>query len=390
VTEELMRVLMVSYAYPPFLQMGGPPRKVAALARELARRGHRVDVLTANHELRRGTLREDRDGVSVHYLRSIARYRNTVTLNPGLFVEGHRRVKNADVVHVFGLHDLLGPVAARAAHRAGVPYVVEPLGMYRPIVRSLRKKRLYHALLGRRLTSKAARVIATSTLERDDLVFDGVPPEHIVVRPNGLDLEEFRELPSRGTFRGRQGTPSHVPLILFLGRLTPVKRPELVIDALAMQTDTSAQAVFVGPDEDGTRAKLERRAADRGVGHRVVCTGPMYGREKLEVLVDADVLALPSESENFGNVALEALACGLPVVLSDRCGFAPEVDGRAGYAVPPEPTLLAEALGRVLGDRGMRERVARVGPAIAARYSWENVGAQMEEIYQAVLAGSRR
>jgi glycosyltransferase involved in cell wall biosynthesis len=385
-----MRVLMVSYAYPPFLQMGGPPRKVAALARELARRGHRVEVLTVNHELRRGTFREDRDGASAHYLRSIARYRNTVTLNPGLFGEAHRHVKNADVVHVFGVYDLLGPVVARAAHRAGVPYVLEPLGMYRPIVRSLRKKRLYHALLGRRLASNAARVIATSELERNDLVFEGVSPGHIEVRPNGLDLEEFRELPPRGAFRSRQNTPLDVPLVLFLGRITPKKRPELVVDALAMQTDASAQAVFVGPDEDGTRAKLEQRAADRGVGHRVVFPGPMYGREKLEVLADADVLVLPSENENFGNVTLEALACGLPVVLSDQCGIAPDVDGRAGYAVPPESAPLAEALGRVLSDRGMRERVARVGPAIAARYSWEKVGAQMEKIYHAVLADSRR
>jgi glycosyltransferase involved in cell wall biosynthesis len=381
---------MVSYAYPPFFQMGGPPRKVASLAEEIARRGHHVEVLTANHDVGRPGFVRDDGGVRVRYLRSIARYRATVTFNPGFRRAVREQMRHADVLHVFGLYDMLGLTAARAARSAAVPYVLEPLGMFRPISRSYRKKRLYHALFGNRLVSGAAAIVATSTLEREALTADAVPPQRVVVRPNGVDLGGFADLPSRGAWRARYSLSADDTVILFLGRLAPIKRLDLVIDAL---TDTSlvrAHAMFVGPDEDRTRAALESRAADRGVEDRVRFTGPMYGSEKLEALVDADVLILPSESENFGNVVLEALACGLPVVVSERCGIAPEIDDRVGYVVPLDAERVARALSRVLADPGIRARVAETGPATAARYSWDSVVAQMEAIYEGALAGSGR
>jgi glycosyltransferase involved in cell wall biosynthesis len=382
---EAIRVLLVTSAYPPFLQFGGQPQTAASLARELARMGHRVNVLTANHKLGRPGLRGERDGVGAHYLKSIARYRSAGTLNPAVFSAARRLVRGADVVHLFGMYDLLGPAAAGAARRIGAPYLLEPLGMFRPIVRCVRKKRLYHRLIGRRLAAGAAGLVATSELEREELLREGVPPGRIFVRPNGVDLSAFLDPPARGGLRDRQGIPRDAPLILFLSRLAPIKRPELVVEALAMQADPSTRAVFIGPDEDGTRALLERRAAGRGVSDRVVLTGPMYGRDKLEALVDADVLVLPSESENFGNVVLEALASGLPVVVSNRCGLASVIDRRVGYVVPPDVPRVAEAVGRVLGDRGIRGRAAKEGPAIAARYSWESVAARMEEIYRSAL-----
>jgi glycosyltransferase involved in cell wall biosynthesis len=384
-----VRIVLVTSAYPPFVRFGGQPGHAAGLARELSRRGHRVEVLTANHDLGRpGFLRID-GGVRAHYLRAIARYRSAGTVNPAAVTTASRLVGRSDVIHLFGMYDLLGPAAALAAHRARVPYLVEPMGMFRPIVRSLHKKRLYHRLIGGRLVAGAAGVVATSQLERDDLLRSGIRGRRIFVRPNGIDLDAFDDLPGRGLLRARYGIAPDAPLILFLGRLTPVKRPGLVIDALVMQADLSAWALFVGPDEDGMRGALERRAAERGVSERVVFTGPMYEQDKLKALVDADVLALPSMSENFGNVVLEALACGLPVVLSDRCGIAPEISGRAGYVIRPEAAPLAEALARVLGDPAMRGRVAKVGPAIARRYSWEKVAVNMQDIYETVVADSR-
>jgi glycosyltransferase involved in cell wall biosynthesis len=386
-----MRILLVSAAYPPFLQFGGQPQTVAALARESVRRGHRVQVLTANHEVGCAAFRWEHDGVRVYYLRSIARYRSAGTVNPGVFSAVRCLVRGADVVHLFGIYDLLGPAAALAAQRRSVPYLLEPLGMFRPIVRSLRKKKIYRSLLGSRVAAGAAGLVATSELERNQLIDEGIRPERIFVRPNGVDLAPFVDLPVRGRLRARHGIPPDAPLILFLSRLTPNKHPELIVDALAMQAHASAWAVFAGPDEDGTRARLERRASRGGVAERVVFTGPVYGPDKLDALVDADVLVLPSEWENFGNVVLEALACGLPVVVSDRCGIAPVIDRRAGHVVPPDAVHVAEAVRRVLEDRRMRERVATYVPVIAAQYSWENVAGRMEGIYRAVLsaAGNR-
>lgn len=339
-----------------------------------------------NYKLYSRGISNVQDGVSVRYLPIVARYHHKVTFSPTVFKESARLMQTVDLVHIFGMYDLLAPVAARAARRASIPYLLEPLGMYRPIVRSLRKKRLYHALIGRTFAERAARLIATSELEREDLLTLGVDETRIEVRPNGVDLEEFRNLPMRGAFRGRYGIASVAPLVLFLGRLTARKRPDLVVQALAMLRTPDTHAAFVGPDEDGTRAVLEQMANSLGIRHRVLFPGPLYETNRLEALVDADVLVLPSEEgENFANVALEAAACRLPVVVSDRCGIAPQINNRAGYAVPPDASHLAEKIGYVLTDTRAREVLANSGPTFAAEYSWENVVPQMEKIYSSVL-----
>jgi glycosyltransferase involved in cell wall biosynthesis len=381
-----MRILFVTASYPPFLDFGGPPRTVDALAREFAKTGNAVRVLTINHHLRRPGFSRLLDGVRVQYLPSIVRYRSSGTIAPDVLTAASRLVTGTDVVHIFGLYDLLGPVAAFAARKKGVPYVVEPMGMYRPILRSLRKKRMYHALLGRKLLSGAARLVATSSFERDELISGGLPPEKVVERPNGLDLSEFATSPERGRLRSRLGIAPDVPLVLFLSRLTPKKNPEMVIDVLVDRPDRRAHAVFAGPDEDGTRARLERLSTERGVAKRVAFTGPLHGRQKLEAFADADVFVLPSQSENFGNVVLEALASGLTVVVSDRCGVASLIGPEVGYVVPPSAPEFVEAVGKVLDDGSVRERAPGEGRAIAERFSWERVAAQMAEIYRAVVA----
>jgi glycosyltransferase involved in cell wall biosynthesis len=380
-----MRILFVTASYPPFLDFGGPPRTAEALARELTKAGNAVGVLTVNHDLRRPGFSRWLDGVRVQYLPSIVRYRSSGTIAPGAVPAAHRLVNGADVVHIFGLYDMIGPAAGFAARRDQVPYLVEPMGMYRPILRGLRKKRAYHALLGRRLLSGAARLVATSSLERDELISGGTPPEKIVERSNGLDVSEFAALPERGRLRGRLGIAPDAPVILFLSRLTPKKHPEMVIDVLAGQRDRPAHAVFVGPDEDGTRARLERLAAERGLAERISLTGPLHGPEKLEAFADADVFVLPSENENFGNVVLEALASGLPVVVSDRCGVASAIGPEVGYVVPPRAPEFVEAVWKVLREGGMRRRVAVAGRTIAERYSWDGVAAHMAEIYRTVV-----
>src|SRR5207245_4920825 len=96
-------------------------------------------------------------------------------------LSARRVVPGCDVVHIYGLYDLLGPSVARQCRRQGIPYVLEPLGMHRPIVRSLHKKRVYHLTFGRAVVRGAARVIATSAFERDQLATDGVSPEKLVL-----------------------------------------------------------------------------------------------------------------------------------------------------------------------------------------------------------------
>ena len=135
-----------------------------------------------------------RDGVDAIYLRSLANYRAT-TINPNVLNFCARRLRNYDVVHIYGLYDALGAVTAWFCRRSGIPYVLEPLGMFGPKIRSQQKKRVYGRLIGSGLFDGAEAVIATSETERSELVAGGIDPEKVVLRRNGLDLSEFQDLP---------------------------------------------------------------------------------------------------------------------------------------------------------------------------------------------------
>ena len=381
-----MNILKVSNTYYPFLEMGGPPVKVRAIAERLVQRGHAVTVLTANFGHPRCAEVREIGGVQVIYLRSIVRHL-PLTINPGVVPFCLQRLKEFDVVHIYGLYNLSGPVVSFFSQRWGIPYVLEPLGMYRPIVRSLRKKRLYHTLFGYRLRGHAARIFATSEQERRKLLEDGLPAGQVVLRRNGIDLTLFDDLPPCGRFRQKWGIQPEERMALFLGRLSPVKSLDLLLRAFAMLPLTTTRAVLVGPDEaDGYKEFLEETVRRLNLDGRVLFTGPLYGRGKLEALVDANVFVLPSLSESFGNAAAEAMACGVPVIVTDGCGIAPYIKDRAGLVVPHDAEALRDALQRLLTDSSLCQRFRAQGPVVAQGLSWDEPVAQMETIYTELIA----
>lgn len=381
-----MRILKVSYAYPPFLRGGGPPMLVKATAEELARRGHEVTVVTSNFDCRRETRAARLGGVEVVYLASLARYRETVTLNPGLLHFCHQRLRTFDAVHVYGMYDLLGPVAGFLARRWRIPYLLQPMGMFRPITRGLLRKRAYHALLGHPLARGSAALVAASEREARQLVQEGVPASKVTIARHGIDVAEYDRLPPPKRFHARWGIPDDATVILYLGRLTRTKRPDLLLDAFAAVPGTTSRLVFAGPDEDGQRRALGEQARRLGILSRIVFTGLLEGEEKKEAFAAADVFALPSSSENFGIAVVEAMASGTAVLVTDRCGIAPLVEGGAGLVVPLEASAIRDALRRLVTDEPFRTACSRRGRLVAQELTWDEPVSQVEEIYRRVLA----
>src|SRR5215470_8522506 len=182
-----MLILNVTETYAPFYEFGGPPAKVEALSRGLSGRGNEVNVLTADWGIEKriaGTEREksfkrspfgwagEHDGVKATYLSTRLRYRAT-SWNPRLGNFLREQLKRFEVVHIFGLYDLLGPATAKHCRKLDLPYVVEPIGMFVPIVRNILLKRLYHRFYGREMLAGAARVIATAEQEVQELASGG-------------------------------------------------------------------------------------------------------------------------------------------------------------------------------------------------------------------------
>jgi glycosyltransferase involved in cell wall biosynthesis len=171
--------------------------------------------------------------------------------------------------------------------------------------------------------------------------------------------------------------------VLFLGRIEWKKGLDRLIDALVLTPQT--RLVIAGNDEHGFERVLEARAIAKGVESRLRFVGPVFGADKNALLAAAKVLALTSYSENFGNVVLEALASGSPVLLTPEVGLAPAVvNADVGEVVEGDAAAIASALDRLMRDDAHTDAMRARRRAFAATYTWPAVAARMEMLYRKV------
>jgi glycosyltransferase involved in cell wall biosynthesis len=370
-----LRILFAAPAWWPATAFGGPIAVACELTSRLVARGHTVEVVTTSlTAVDSGSSFRTRVGrvgdVRVHYLATPLRYR-WMGVTPTLPV-ALERAERPDVVHVFGFRDPVTTAAATWARLRGVPYVFEPLGMFRPRVRKVALKRALDSTLYRGVAGGAAAVVAASSLEREDVLAAGVVPgERVHVRGNGFPEPFSVEPPDRGAL----GIPADAPVILYVGRIAAGKGIEHLQAALAQLPD--AHLVLVGPDDRHGVVVLG--------GDRVHVLGPSEG-PPLALYRTADVFALPSEGESFGMAAAEAAAAGTPVVVTDRCGVADFFAEGEALVVSDERAAIVDAIRRVLSDPALRERLGEGGVAAARRQSWDAVTDRQEELYRIAVA----
>jgi glycosyltransferase involved in cell wall biosynthesis len=277
------------------------------------------------------------------------------------------------------------------ARAAGIPYVLAPRGM---LVQDLirRKSRLLKTswinLFERANIAGAASIHVTARLEADEIDKLRVNARRIDVIPNGLDLRDFpyaSEI-SAASHEERSGQA----IILSLGRISWKKGLDRLI--AAMVHVTGADLVIAGNDEENYLNQLEAIARHWGVADRVRFVGPAYGEAKVRLIRSADVVAMPSYSENFGNVALEAMACGRPVIVTPEVGLASEILRRgAGVVVDGAPEKFGPALAALLADPERRERLGAAGrTAVAEEFSWEAIAKHTENLYQECMEDRRQ
>jgi len=365
-----VRILLTVPSVDP--TFGGPPTKVFALSDALRDRRYDVKVVGCGSA-----------GTAVG-LPVLVRYHGTPVPRSTRALTA--LVRGADLVHVIGLRDPVGLVAAIAARRSNVPYVIEPVGMHRPRLRNVLLKTAYDKVLGDRILRYAKIVVATSRLEATELIREGVQATRVRVRPNGIDVDDLLPLPPRGAFRQRLGLPPEAALLVSIGRIARKKRSVDIARAIARMP--GVHAAIVGPDEgDGTLQELERAQSSLGIQGRLhVIPRWVEGAEKARLLADADVFCLPSLTENFGIAAAEAAAVGLPVVVSGACGVAEYLDPACSRVVEArDVTALVSALEELVCDATIKPKTEAAAVRLRARLSWHDVSGQQADIYGASL-----
>lgn len=296
-----------------------------------------------------------------------------------------RAAAGRDIVHVLGYRDPVGTAAAYYARRSGIPYLLEPVGMYGSKLRSHKMKRGYQKAFGDKMVAGASKIIATSQIESNDLMAAGIDGSRIVMRPNGVDVDDLLPLPEPGTFRSSRGIPRSARLVLVVSRIAMTKGLTSLAEAVASTPDM--HCVFAGPvDRDGTLEALMSVAS--GCSRIMVLPGGLWGHEKAEAYSDADCFCLPSETESFGIAAAEAAAVGLPVVVSDRCGGREFLPPRSTYVFPfGDVSALSEKLLEVTETSDARRAAAAEAPALRERLKWSHVADEQMTIYEVVLRG---
>lgn len=281
-----------------------------------------------------------------------------------------------DLAHVHLGRDLISQSAAAALRRAGAPYVAQTHGMITTDTRL--RARMMDALSVARSIRRAGALLSLNDAEADELtdLFEATPP--ITVLPNGIAAGPAVRPRPRG---GR-------PEVLFVGRLHPRKRVLLFIDAAAvlLANGISARFAIVGPDQ-GDLAAARQRIQRLGLSHVVRYEGALAPDLIPDRMAAADVLVVPSAIEPFGMVALEAMAVGVPVVLTDSCDLAGPLRARGAAEVRrATPHDLAEGVAAVLTDEGRRQALVAAGrAAIDSEYSIRAVVDRLERVYASVL-----
>jgi glycosyltransferase involved in cell wall biosynthesis len=387
-----LRIVQVMASFDP--AGGGPPAVATRLAAALARAGQHVTM--AAWHTPEGWQRVQSD---------LSRVPGAADLHwfdlprPGsvreLLFARHARaqleqlIPQADIVHCHGVWESILRAAAAVAHRHRVPYVFSTHGIIGPWALRQRWLKKQIALLAgvRRMLDRASFIHSLNEYEKQSIAPLGLKsPVEIV--PNGVSFAEIGQLPAPGTFYQSRPELNGDPFVLFFGRLHPGKGLNFLGEAFELLKDKHPRLrlVIAGPDA-GAQKDFDAQIARAGLSQRVHVIGPVYGPGKFVAMVDALCFVLPSEHECFSMAILEALACGLPVVISEESHF-PEVQrAGAGFVLPRRAQAIADAIDKLAADPALRRDMSQRGLGlVTAHYTWEKVAAQMIAAYERAIA----
>jgi glycosyltransferase involved in cell wall biosynthesis len=376
-------------------QAGGPSQAILPMCRALRAQGVELLLATTDDgwsgENSPGVLGHPTDykgqptiffpsqlGASFKYSRPFAQWLNN-------------NVASFDVVHIHAVFNHACIAAARACSRQAVPYIVRPLGTLDPWAmnqKSWRKRAFLNAGV-KGLLSSAAAIHYTAKTEQT-ATEQSLGLNHGVVIPLGVELPSQDQPVSRTALAHKLPSLGEQSYVLVLSRLLPTKGLDVLLEAflsLLKQNDLADwRLVLAGEGPPQYVAKLKQTVATAGAVEQVLFPGWLDGKEKEAALTHASLLALPSYHENFGLCVIEALACGVPVLVSPQVNLAADVEAAgAGWVVEIEKGAIQAALQAALQDNDELVRRGTAGRALAAQFEWSTVADKLRDLYLSVL-----
>jgi glycosyltransferase involved in cell wall biosynthesis len=413
-----MRILQIIPSIS--LVYGGPSQMVLGLSATLAAKNIDVTIITTDSNGDIGQLPLDvplnqpiqQNGYQIIYFRCYPwrRYKFSLSLLQWL----NENARQFDLAHIHALFSPVTTLAATIARYHKLPYIMRPCGMLDPadLQKKKRLKQIYATLLERPNLAGAAAIHFTSKeeakiSERFGLGYTGKMPV-----PQDLDCTGKMPGPQDLDFTGKMPVPrdlviplgvtaglfpkrfreSQVPIILFMSRIEPKKGLDLLIPALESILGAGIEFHFIlagsNPQDADYETQIKVQIHNSSLAKYTTITGFVSGDLKVELLTKADLFVLPSYYENFGIAVAEAMAAGVPVVISDRIHIAEDIQqAEAGWVGPLEVGAIANSIKSALLNPQERQRRGLNGKEYAKKhYNWEAIAQQTIDAYQQILS----
>ncbi len=403
-----MRILHLIASLSP--STGGPVEACLGLCRELAKRGHNVSIYTTNFGYAGTGRATDLDcpldapvydhGVQIRFFAGRGRGRYSLSLP--LLRALRLAIPSVDIVHIHSMYLFHSTVGAYLCRRFHVPYIIKPHGTLDPYLRRRHRVRKWlHEIIVERQNFRRAAAIQFTAAEEMALatgssvgkrLFEGAVG---AIVPNGVVIPEAFEPGARET--DTEGLLQRFPellgkrIVLFLGRINFKKGLDILAAAFAQicKKREDTHLLIAGPDNEGYELRVREWLRAENVLHRVTFAGMLTGAHKNAAFGISQMFVLPSYSENFGIAVVEAMAHGLPVIVSDRVNIWREIaDAAAGLVVRCDAAELATALSTLLDDSELRRAMGGRGRQLSERsFTWPIAAQQMLNLYERISKG---
>ena len=389
-----MKVLHVIPSVSPAL--GGPTQVVLNLVQALREWGIDAEIVTTNDNA--ATLldvplnqRITYQQVPIWFLPRFSPPLKEFIFSTALTQWLWQHIQDYDILDNHYLFSYASSCASAIARWYQIPYTVRTMGQLSPwaLEQSRLKKQLYTFLIERRNLSRAAAIHCTSASEAQDVRNFGIQTPTVTL-PLGVNL--LPDCPeAKQNLHYRYGIPNHKPIVLFLSRLHYKKRPDLLIQALSQITVQSYDfhLILAGSGEPDYVNHLKKLVASVGLAKHTSFAGFVTGEDKSLLLQGSDIFVLPSFSENFGVAVAEAMAAGLPVIVTPGVQISPEIAAaNAGLVVEGDVETLADAIATLLNSPHLRHELGENGKRLVShRYSWKVIAQNLISVYTAIIEG---
>ena len=393
-----MRVLCVVPSYWPAVQFGGPIFSVHNLNKALVKKSIDVTVYTTNVGLEGKVPTNqvvDIDGVKVNYFTftkffeflGVTGWQLSFTLTNAL----KKNLKSFDLVHIVGAWNY--PIAATAHYcrKYKKPYLITAVGHLYPysLRRKFWKKWFYYHFVTKRDLQGASIIHYTTEDELKKCHSFLNLQNRTIVIPNAIDAAEFINLPEKGKLKEQYPALKGKKVILFLGRINWKKGLDLLIRAYSVLLGyrNDIHLLIVGNDEGGYIKKVKKWIKKFGIEDKVTFTGVLIGKEKIAAYVGSDVFVLPSYSENFGMAVVEAMACGVPLIISNQVGIQKDIiEAKAGEVIEAKTEHLVSAIIKLLDNPNISHEMAEnAKKLVREKFEIEKVSDEMIDLFREII-----